>query len=192
VCNPSTHQLFELPVCGSKIVGFGTGKLDSRVQLVLLLRYLQHTQKTEQSARLGSRTFMEDFHHPVEMFSPPAFANETTYWKIDRSSNHYSSCILKTCCLFWLDTACSKFNSSMWEFVHGRDLRLSHVAVLELKDPRNCIWQGKRKRSTIHIRASNLLKRIQKSYSILLLTFSSTLQWWRKHLKRRCYLTPYW
>ena len=23
---------------------------------------------------------MEDFQHPVERFSPPAFANETTYW----------------------------------------------------------------------------------------------------------------
>jgi hypothetical protein len=27
---------------------------------------------------------MEDFQHPVERFSPPAFAIETTYWKIDR------------------------------------------------------------------------------------------------------------
>jgi hypothetical protein len=150
VCNPSTNQPFELPVCGSKIVGFGTGKLDSRVQLVLLLRYLQHTQKTEQSARLGSRTFMEDFHHPVEMFSPPAFANETTYWKIDRSSNHYSSCILKTCCLFWLDTACSKFNSSIWEFVHGRDLRLSHVAVWELRIPWIAYGKAKKKKHDPH------------------------------------------
>jgi hypothetical protein len=37
----------------------------------------------------------------------------------------------------------------MWEFVHGRDLRLSHVAVLELKDPRNCILQAKEKEGQV-------------------------------------------
>ncbi|KAL9382320.1 hypothetical protein Peur_025355 [Populus x canadensis] len=57
-----------------------------RVQLVLLLRYLQHTQKTEQSARLGNRTFMEDFQHPVERFSPPAFANEFLHFELIRTS----------------------------------------------------------------------------------------------------------
>ncbi|KAJ4850025.1 hypothetical protein Tsubulata_014060 [Turnera subulata] len=173
LCNPSIHQLHELPVCprGVPMMACGFGYVDTDdvkgfkvVELIACLGpkiecWVYTAAGKNQSWRLmdqGCPCLVQEYGYPV-------FANETIYWKIRRTAdvrpareddfilgfNLYEEKFrVLTHPVDWTNTTAFGSYTHLVE-ISGKlsmvQISASWVSIWCLIDPRNCLWSNQKR-----------------------------------------------